>query len=61
MTPTIRLTDNPEGIDCRHDAIKELVLRAERERYQADCVDFAQTSGRHSWMIASISARYSLG
>ncbi len=24
---TIRLTDNPEEIDCRHDAIKGLVLR----------------------------------
>ncbi|MES4992576.1 alkylphosphonate utilization protein [Phyllobacterium sp. 22229] len=26
---SIRLTDNPEEIDCRHDAIKGLVLRAE--------------------------------
>jgi len=26
---TIRLTDNPEEIDCRHDAIKGLVLRTE--------------------------------
>lgn len=25
----IRLTDNPEEIDCRHDAIKGLVLRTE--------------------------------
>ena len=25
----IRLTDNPEEIDCRHDAIKGLVLRCE--------------------------------
>ncbi|MGB6119669.1 MAG: alkylphosphonate utilization protein [Mesorhizobium sp.] len=24
---SIRLTDNPEEIDCRHDAIKGLVLR----------------------------------
>ena len=26
---TIRLTDNPEEIDCRHDTIKGLVLRTE--------------------------------
>ena len=26
---SIRLTDNPEEIDCRHDAIKGLVLRSE--------------------------------
>lgn len=26
---TIRLTDNPEEIDCRHDAIKGLGLRTE--------------------------------
>jgi protein PhnA len=26
---TIRLTDNPEEIDCRHDVIKGLVLRTE--------------------------------
>lgn len=26
---SIRLTDNPEEIDCRHDAIKGLVLRTE--------------------------------
>lgn len=26
---TIRLTDNPEEIDCRHEAIKRLVLRTE--------------------------------
>ncbi|WP_404402484.1 zinc ribbon domain-containing protein YjdM [Pelagibacterium halotolerans] len=26
---TIRLTDNPEEIDCRHDGIKGLVLRTE--------------------------------
>ena len=26
---TIRLTDNDEEIDCRHDAIKGLVLRTE--------------------------------
>ena len=26
---SIRLTDNPEEIDCRHDTIKGLVLRAE--------------------------------
>lgn len=26
---SIRLTDNPEEIDCRHEAIKGLVLRAE--------------------------------
>jgi protein PhnA len=26
---TIRLTDNPEEIDCRHDQIKGLVLRTE--------------------------------
>ena len=26
---SIRLTDNPEEIDCRHDAIKGLVLRCE--------------------------------
>ena len=26
---TIRLTDNPEEIDCRYDAIKGLVLRTE--------------------------------
>lgn len=29
---SIRLTDNPEEIDCRHDAIKELVLRTEFAR-----------------------------
>ena len=26
---SIKLTDNPEEIDCRHDAIKGLVLRTE--------------------------------
>ena len=26
---TIRLTDNPDEIDCRHDTIKGLVLRTE--------------------------------
>ncbi|GHC14618.1 MULTISPECIES: alkylphosphonate utilization protein [Gemmobacter] len=26
---SIRLTDNPEEIDCRHDTIKGLVLRTE--------------------------------
>lgn len=26
---TIRLTDDPEEIDCRHDAIRGLVLRTE--------------------------------
>ncbi len=26
---TIRLTDNPEEIDCRHEAIRGLVLRTE--------------------------------
>lgn len=26
---SIRLTDNPDQIDCRHDAIKGLVLRTE--------------------------------
>jgi protein PhnA len=26
---SIRLTDNPEEIDCRHESIKGLVLRAE--------------------------------
>ena len=26
---TIRLTDNPEEIDCRHETIKGLVLRTE--------------------------------
>ena len=26
---SIRLTDDPEQIDCRHDAIRGLVLRAE--------------------------------
>ncbi|NUS71005.1 MAG: alkylphosphonate utilization protein [Ensifer adhaerens] len=26
---SIRLTDNPEEIDCRHEAIKGLVLRTE--------------------------------
>ncbi|MER9606920.1 alkylphosphonate utilization protein [Mesorhizobium sp. M0243] len=26
---SIRLTENPEEIDCRHDAIKGLVLRSE--------------------------------
>lgn len=26
---TIRLTDNPEEIDCRHDSVKGLVLRTE--------------------------------
>ncbi|WP_018001063.1 zinc ribbon domain-containing protein YjdM [Paracoccus sp. N5] len=26
---SIRLTDNPEEIDCRHDSIKGLVLRCE--------------------------------
>ena len=26
---SIRLTDNPEQIDCRHDKIKGLVLRTE--------------------------------
>jgi len=25
--PSIRLTDNPQEIDCRHDAIRGLVLR----------------------------------
>lgn len=26
---SIKLTDNPEEVDCRHDAIKGLVLRTE--------------------------------
>ncbi|MDS7596849.1 alkylphosphonate utilization protein [Agrobacterium tumefaciens] len=26
---SIRLTDNPEEIDCKHDAVKGLVLRTE--------------------------------
>ncbi len=26
---TIRLTDNPEEVDCRHDTIKGVVLRTE--------------------------------
>jgi protein PhnA len=26
---SIRLTDNPEEVDCRHDTIKGLVLRTE--------------------------------
>ncbi|QPC89006.1 PhnA protein (plasmid) [Mesorhizobium sp. NBSH29] len=26
---SIRLTDNPDEVDCRHDAIKGLVLRTE--------------------------------
>lgn len=26
---SIRLTDNPEEVDCRHDSIKGLVLRTE--------------------------------
>ena len=29
---SIRLTDNPDEIDCRHDAIKGLVLRTELVR-----------------------------
>lgn len=29
LIKSIRLTDNPEEIDCRHDAIKGLVLRTE--------------------------------
>ena len=29
---SIRLTDNPEEIDCRHDTIKGLVLRTEYVR-----------------------------
>ena len=29
VVKSIRLTDNPEEIDCRHDAIKGLVLRTE--------------------------------
>lgn len=29
---SIRLTDDPEEIDCRHDAIKGLVLRTEYVR-----------------------------
>ena len=29
LVKSIRLTDNPEEIDCRHDAIKGLVLRTE--------------------------------
>jgi protein PhnA len=29
MIRSIRLTDNPEEIDCRHEAIKGLVLRTE--------------------------------
>lgn len=29
LIKSIRLTDNPEEIDCRHDGIKGLVLRTE--------------------------------
>lgn len=29
LIKSIRLTDNPEEIDCRHDSIKGLVLRTE--------------------------------
>ncbi len=29
LIKSIRLTDNPEEVDCRHDAIKGLVLRTE--------------------------------
>lgn len=29
LIKSIRLTDNPEEIDCRHEAIKGLVLRTE--------------------------------
>lgn len=29
LIKAIRLTDNPEEIDCKHDAIKGLVLRTE--------------------------------
>ena len=29
LIKSIRLTDNPEEIDCKHDAIKGLVLRTE--------------------------------
>jgi len=29
LIKSIRLTDNPEEIDCRHDKIKGLVLRTE--------------------------------
>jgi protein PhnA len=29
LIKSIRLTDNPDEIDCRHDAIKGLVLRTE--------------------------------
>ncbi|CAN7583920.1 alkylphosphonate utilization protein [Rhizobium sp. LjRoot98] len=29
IVKSIRLTENPEEIDCRHDAIKGLVLRTE--------------------------------
>ena len=29
LIKSIRLTENPEEIDCRHDAIKGLVLRTE--------------------------------
>ena len=29
LIKTIRLTDNPEEIDCRHESIKGLVLRTE--------------------------------
>ena len=32
---SIRLTDNPEEIDCRHDTIKGLVLRTEFVRKKA--------------------------
>jgi len=29
LIKSIRLTDNPDEVDCRHDAIKGLVLRTE--------------------------------
>lgn len=32
VTKSIQLTDNPEGIDCWHDAIRGLVLRTELVR-----------------------------
>jgi protein PhnA len=29
LIKSIRLTDNPDEVDCRHDAVKGLVLRTE--------------------------------
>jgi uncharacterized Zn ribbon protein len=47
---SIRLTDDPDEIDCRHDTIKGLVLRSRTSRVAVACISLA---GRHSPVASS--------